>query len=105
MSTYRAIRIEVEGTGPNRRRERFSTTVIASNEQRARGRHRKEALFRARIWGLAKPLRIVGETVGLSVQAPAHRYIRPRHWRTSPTCSASEAMPLAPAEHVWPSAA
>src|SRR5487761_2143244 len=75
MSTYRAIRIEVEGVALNGRIERFTTTVIVSTEGRARGCHRDEALFRASVWGLEQPLRIVGEEVGMLVQPPARRYL------------------------------
>ena len=105
MSTYRAIRVEVEGTALNKTRERFTTTVIVSAEQRARGRHRAEALFRAGVWGLAEPLCLMGEEVGMSVQQPAPRYLRSRPWREPEPTGASEVVRPAQPTTEWPSAA
>ncbi len=61
MSTHRHVRVEVEGIGLNGRRETFTTSIIASDADRARGAHIEEAHFRANVWGLRAPLRIVGE--------------------------------------------
>ena len=105
MSTYRAIRIEVEGVALNRRVERFTTTVIVSTEERARGCHRDEALFRAGVWGLDEPLRIVGEEVGMPVQPPAPRYLRSRPWREPEATDGREVVRPALPTTEWPSAA
>ena len=98
MSTHRHVRVEVEGIGLNGRRETFSTSIIASDTDRARGAHIKEARFRAKVWGLRAPLRIVGEQVGMSVAAPAERWLRDRPWRRSVPAAA----PMAPSIRVQP---
>jgi len=98
MSTHRHVRVEVEGIGLNGRRETFSTSIIASDADRARGAHIKEARFRAKVWGLRAPLRIVGEQVGMPVEAPAERWIRDRPWRRSVPAAA----PVAPTIRVRP---
>jgi len=103
MSTHRHIRIQVEGIGLNGRRETFSTSIIAADADRARGAHVKEARFRAKVWGLRAPLRIVGEQVGMAVEAPAKRWIRDRPWRRSVPAAASIA-PSIRGQPVRPSA-
>ena len=103
MSTHRHVRVEVEGIGLNGRRETFSTSIIASDADRARGAHIQEARFRAKVWGLRVPLRIVGEQVGMAVEAPAKRWIRDRPWRRSVPAAASMA-PVNPGQPVRPSA-
>lgn len=65
----------------NDRREVYRTSIIASDDERARGAHWDEALFRAGVWGLRGPLRVVGVTVGMSTAAPVRRHLRCRPWR------------------------
>ena len=98
MSTHRHVRVEVEGIGLNGRRETFATSIIASDADRARGAHIQEARFRAKVWGLRGPLRIVGEQVGMPVAAPAERWLRGRPWRRSAPAPA----PMAPIIRVQP---
>lgn len=59
MTTHRIVQVEVAGLGLTDRIETFSTTIIASNEELARGAHRAEALWRAGVWGLRGSLRVV----------------------------------------------
>lgn len=96
MSTHRHVRVEVEGTGLNGRREVLATSMIASAEQRLRRAHLIEARFRAHILGLRGPYRIVREIVGMSVAAPSsgERFLRDRFWRRP----APDSAPNRPAE-------
>ena len=81
MTTHRVVRVEIAGLGLTDRIETFSTTIIASNEELARGAHRAEALWRAGVRGLRGSLRVVGEHVGMPVSAPPARHLRSRPWR------------------------
>jgi len=81
MSGFRAVRVHVAGRGVGTRIETFSTTVIVSDDALARGAHRREAIWRAKVWGLRRPLRIVHEQIGMAVSAPRTRHLRSRRWR------------------------